>query len=86
MIPVLGETYLISYTDLNYPCDCECHSNPNILHIMACCHDKSYYGPAKCAGTNYYPSYHTFFRPDVGGLWLFHENNILGIYNGKCPW
>lgn len=44
----VGQYYLINYKDTRYPCDCECHTNPDILHIVACCYDKSYYGTALC--------------------------------------
>jgi hypothetical protein len=45
----LGETYYIEYKDTNYPCDCECHEpGSTILHITACCRDRSYKGLARC--------------------------------------
>lgn len=45
----VGLTYLISYADTSYPCDCPCHdSNRNIIHFMPCCWDMSYTGPSKC--------------------------------------
>jgi hypothetical protein len=36
--------YYIDYIDPNYPCDCDCHTEENILHIDACCYDNSYHG------------------------------------------
>lgn len=44
----VGKTYEINFVDPNYPCHCGCHTNPCILHIMPCCDDKSYVGPALC--------------------------------------
>lgn len=47
----LGQNYLIHYVDRNYPCRCPCHfpiDGHQILHIVPCCYDRSYSGPAKC--------------------------------------
>lgn len=48
IIPEIGHVYYVQYIDENYPCNCPCHRNDNILHIMACCSDRSYSGLAKC--------------------------------------
>jgi len=43
----IGEVYEIHYVDANYPCHCDCHRPGSTkLHIVACCYDQSYYGPA----------------------------------------
>lgn len=44
----IGTIYLINYVDTSYPCNCECHTNNNILHCVPCCCDRSYHGLAKC--------------------------------------
>ena len=44
----VGNYYVINYVDKSYPCDCDCHTSKNILHIEPCCWDKSYSGKAKC--------------------------------------
>lgn len=44
----LGQNYLIMYADQNYPCGCDCHRLEGIKHIIACCSNRSYQGPAKC--------------------------------------
>lgn len=49
----IGEVYEINYVDANYPCDCDCHKpGRNVRHIVACCHDMSYRGPAICESKN----------------------------------
>lgn len=44
----IGLEYEVNYVDKNYPCDCECHTNDGIIHIDACCSDRSYSGIARC--------------------------------------
>lgn len=44
---IVGQSYQINYVDKSYPCDCECHTDKNILHFMPCCSDMSYKGPGK---------------------------------------
>jgi len=39
---------MINYVDKEYPCDCECHTNKNVLHCVPCCYDGSYKGAGKC--------------------------------------
>ena len=34
--------YFVEYRDPNYPCNCECHTNPFIMHCFPCCEDRSY--------------------------------------------
>ena len=34
--------YYVEYKDPGYPCNCECHTNPFILHCMPCCDDQSW--------------------------------------------
>lgn len=41
-----GNFYKIDYEDMNYPCSCGCHTNPNVKHIIPCCSDNSYKGLA----------------------------------------
>lgn len=41
-----GNFYYIKYEDMNYPCNCGCHTNGNIMHIVPCCQDNSYDGIA----------------------------------------
>lgn len=42
--------YIIEFQDPNYPCDCECHTNKNVMHIMPCCDDRSMTVKAKYQG------------------------------------
>lgn len=39
---VYGGIYLLGHTDANYPCDCECHTNPSIRHFHPCCYDRGF--------------------------------------------
>jgi hypothetical protein len=34
--------YFVEYKDPGYPCNCECHTNPFIIHCMQCCDDQSW--------------------------------------------
>ena len=34
--------YFVEYKDPGYPCNCECHTNPFILHYVQCCDDQSW--------------------------------------------
>lgn len=34
--------YFVEWKDRSYPCNCECHTNPFIMHCVACCDDQSY--------------------------------------------
>ena len=34
--------YFVEYKDPGYPCNCECHTNPFIMHCMQCCDDQSW--------------------------------------------
>jgi hypothetical protein len=45
---VVGNKYEVDYYDHSYPCDCECHTSHDILHIEACCYNMSYAGLAEC--------------------------------------
>lgn len=44
----IGKMYHINYVDVNYPCNCPCHTNKNVMHIEEYCFDRSYKGPALC--------------------------------------
>lgn len=44
----VGKVYNIQYIDPHYPCRCQCHTTPNMLHCVPCCYDMSYTGPALC--------------------------------------
>jgi len=34
--------YFVEYKDPGYPCNCECHTNPFIMHYVQCCDDQSW--------------------------------------------
>jgi hypothetical protein len=33
--------YFVEYKDPHYPCNCECHTNPFMMHCVPCCYDQS---------------------------------------------
>lgn len=80
MKPEIGNTYIINYVDRDYPCRCPCHrSNGMMKHIVACCHDMSYYGPAKCLGLSDAMAF------VYDGMWKFQvgEYRILYIHESS---
>lgn len=81
MVPEIGKTYVINYVDRDYPCRCPCHSSNGMMrHIMACCRDRSYSGPAKCIGRYQTCKLETIpFIEDYDKYWDFHINDIRGI-------
>jgi hypothetical protein len=46
----VGSVYEVDFDDPNYPCDCACHTDKNILHCEPCCDDRSYQGQGMCIG------------------------------------
>lgn len=49
----IHDVYEIHFLDLQYPCNCICHLDSNKKHIIPCCQDKSYCGPALCIAKDY---------------------------------
>lgn len=39
---VYKSLYFVEYKDPGYPCNCECHTNPFIMHCVQCCYDQSW--------------------------------------------
>lgn len=81
MVPKVGKKYYIRYIDPNYPCNCECHTNRYICHIMACCSDYSWSGVLRCMSPLHevdIPKNYYLFTDDVRtGFYQFHEYSII---------
>lgn len=71
MVPIVGKTYMIQFIDRSYPCHCPCHQGL-AMHIVPCCWDKSYSGPAKCVGKPQFLP--TWAEEDRNQYWLFEPN------------
>jgi hypothetical protein len=75
IVPTVGKVYYVQYVDQNYPCDCPCHTDGGILHIAACCSDRSFSGLAKCVEV-VNPEWYIFYVPNRGWMKL-HISSIL---------
>ena len=58
--------YFVEYRDPHYPCNCECHTNPFIMHCFPCCEDRSYQRVLRYSGVFRTPhaGKHYFFFTD----------------------
>jgi putative lipase involved disintegration of autophagic bodies len=74
----VGKRYIVSYHDPNYPCHCPCHTG-HAMHIMACCYDRSYLGPATCveAKVELPKDYYAFSVLGYMDVLLLHESSVL---------
>lgn len=57
--------YFVEYKDPTYPCSCECHTNPFIMHCMPCCDDRSWKKVLRYSGV--------FKDPKRGNYFLFTD-------------
>ena len=71
--------YFVEYKDPNYPCSCECHTNPFILHCMPCCHNQSWKKVLMYDGVYKEPdrTIEEVPRPSRGNYFLFTDPDPL---------
>jgi len=78
-----GEYYIIDFVDPNYPCDCECHTNPGMVHVITCCYDNGYKGPALCVGKNY-ETLQAVFLVNSHHFYIVHYTRVVDTYASLC--
>jgi len=78
-----GCYYIIDYVDPNYPCNCRCHTDPHILHVIECCYDRSYRGPALCVGKNY-DTLQAVFLVSNHHFYIIHYTDVRDVYIPVC--
>lgn len=69
--------YFVEYRDPSYPCRCECHTNPFIMHCMPCCYDQSYERVLRYSGV--------FKDPKRGNYFLFTDPDPKNIDYPALP-